>query len=285
MIYFVYNHIFVLHQNIHGLINKSDMLTVCLEELRDSNKSIDILCITEHNMTSGDVTNLNIPNYRLASYFCRDNRHGGSCILIGYKLNFITLKHINKLSVSNVIELCAVEIVQHNITVVCVYRPPKYDTLSFEIFFNKLHVVLSSLCTKKKKVIICGDLNINTLESSKRANDFINILSCYNIRLHFKEPTRSASGTCLDNIAHNFGRCMGVVTELGLSDHFAQILQCPVKKTSTLNYWFIMRRDYSLENRNKFIDSLRKLSFAEITSIIVRPLSYYRFDSIFFLVV
>lgn len=36
-----------MHQNINGLINKSDMLSVCLDESATDGLKVDILCITE----------------------------------------------------------------------------------------------------------------------------------------------------------------------------------------------------------------------------------------------
>lgn len=56
--FFVYNSICILHQNINGLISKSDLLTVCLGDIEEIGKNIDTLCFTEHNMKPEDIDRL-----------------------------------------------------------------------------------------------------------------------------------------------------------------------------------------------------------------------------------
>lgn len=141
---------YILHQNIDGLINKSDMLTVALDELTSDNKSVDVLCITEHNMTSNDVSNLNVANYKLATCFCRNGRYGGSCILIKNSHKYIVLEDINKLSIPNVIECSAIELPEHQIYVICIYRPPskKNGNILFYKFLNQLDKILLKFVLK-----------------------------------------------------------------------------------------------------------------------------------------
>lgn len=124
-----------------GLINKSDMLTVSLDELAEEGKSVDVLCITEHNMTSDDVNNLNLTNYKLASYFSRDKRYGGSCILIKNRHKYKSLEEINKLSIPNVIECSAIELIEHQICVLCLYRPPNKKITTFNFFLSQLDII------------------------------------------------------------------------------------------------------------------------------------------------
>lgn len=104
-----------MHQNINGLVNKSDMLSVCLDELATDGMKVDILCITEHNMRKGDEDYLQIPNFVLGSYFMRGSRHGGSCILIKNGLRFRGLDDINKMSIISIIECSAIELTDHKI--------------------------------------------------------------------------------------------------------------------------------------------------------------------------
>lgn len=73
-----------------------------------------------------------------------------------------------------------------------------------------------------------------------------------------------ASKTCLDNILHDMKGCKGDVIELALSDHSAELLKCPVRKTCMMNFWYQERRDYSAGNRHKFINCIRSLSFSEV---------------------
>lgn len=73
----------ILHQNIAGLLSKSDTLLIHLEELRNKNILVDVLCITEHFMSEGQELFLNFPNYTLAACYSRNTRQrGGACILV-----------------------------------------------------------------------------------------------------------------------------------------------------------------------------------------------------------
>lgn len=66
----------VLHENINGLINKSDLLTVCLDEMNEIGKRIDVLCFTERNMIPNDTCFLRIPEFSIAAYYTRNSRDG-----------------------------------------------------------------------------------------------------------------------------------------------------------------------------------------------------------------
>lgn len=263
----MHNKLTVLHQNINGLINKSDELLLNLDQLKTGTQGspIDVLCITEHNMIADDSDLLHIQNYTLASSYYRKNRHGGSCILIHNNHKFKVLKHVENLSTANVLECSCIELTQHNIIILCVYRVPKYTNNAYDSFFSALDKILHTICcNSKKKVIICGDFNIDMLIKNKNSNGFLNILHSYNMKVEINQPTRLASGTCLDNIFHNITGSYSKVIDFALSDHSAQLMNFPVKSFCTLNYWYKFQRDYSDENINKFRECLGAISFNEI---------------------
>lgn len=170
MTFFVYKHIKILHQNINGLLAKSDIMTVCLDDLKEAGKDIDVLCFTEHNMTNQDTELLNIPNFTLATYFSRDKREGGSCILVRRNLKFSNITSVKRYFVPNVIECCAIELIDHDLIILCIYRVPKKKEKKyyFDIFFNNLNDILNLLISKStKKVAVCGDFNIDLLTRNK----------------------------------------------------------------------------------------------------------------------
>lgn len=53
-----------------------------------------------------------------------------------------------------------------------------------------------------------------------------------------------------------------VSREFALSDHTAQILACPVRKTYSITHWYKFRRGYSNENVEKFINCLKALTIS-----------------------
>lgn len=157
----MYNKINVLHQNINGLISKSDLLSLHLNELACNNKLVDVLCITEHNMKEGDDIHLYIPNYTLATLYVRNNRRGGSCILVNIKHKYKIL-NLKEYCCPSVLEGCAIELIDHRITILCIYRSPKFKMDAINSFFNQFEGILQKLCNNNKnKVLICGDFNID----------------------------------------------------------------------------------------------------------------------------
>lgn len=263
--FFVNKHVNIFHQNIDGLISKADLLTVNLEKLSIKGTVIDIIGITEHNMIESDIYSLNVINYELATYSVRNTRSGGAAILVrnGHKFKVIDLDECN---VINAIECCGITLPEHNINIICVYRKAKYDIKTYDIFFKNLDKLLRKLCYGKRQTIICGDFNIDRLKSNRFSNDFEDLLMSYNLKLTFNTPTRISSGTCLDNFAHNIRGCKSEVVELALSDHTGQILRCPVKNYSVLDYWYSQKQDYNIDNLNKFKEHLSSLSFSEVYS-------------------
>lgn len=250
-----------MHQNIAGLINKADQLLLHLLEFQNR---IDVICVTEHFMETGYEDFLTIPNYKLAACYSRDTKRGGACILIKNEHQYRELEDIKKLSIQGAFECCAIELIQHNIIIVCIYRIPKSNNL--EIFYSKLDILLPKICYKaRKNVIICGDFNINTLKKNRTSIEFTNYLLSYNLKLQIDQPTRLQSNTCIDNFAHNFSqKCIHDIIDLNMSDHTAQILKIPVKRTCTINSWNITARDYSYDNLMKFRLCLYPLSFCEV---------------------
>lgn len=245
-------------------MSKTDELTVCLEELKENGKNVDVICITEHNIKSGNETLLDIPNYKLAASFSRKTSKGGSCIIVKNGYQYKEIPDIKKLSIPGACELCAIELIDYRVIIVCIYRVPSYSNL--ESFFNILNNLLKIISrVNKKHIVLAGDFNINILEKNNITLEFECLLLNYNLRLEIQEPTRLKSGTCLDNFAHNLRKGQkSQVIEFALSDHTSQLLELPVKKVCILNYWRKRKRDYSEDNMLKFKKCLQCLTFSDI---------------------
>lgn len=268
----------VMHQNIAGLLNKLDLVTVHLENFRKSNECANILCFSETFVKKGDESNIQLYRYRLASIYCRQTqRRGGVCILVANYLQFKVIQICNSLSVEKSFECCGIEVSELNCYVICLYRTPDSN---INLFFNKLQILLHKLTSNfKKHIIIAGDFNIDTLTNSNATKEFKDILNNFNLKLHITDPTRQE--TCIDNIASNMMKTVSYLKHLNLSDHnTCQILkfesQCVVKKLPTYNY----KRNYCLENLNKFNECLRNLTWTEVTEEINVNSSFNKFHDI-----
>lgn len=234
-----------------------------LTELSQSNKDVDVLCLSETFIQKGCEANLKLQGYDLASSFCRPKqRRGGVCILSKVGFECKNINSIDQLACPYHFECCGIEIAQHNLVIVCIYRTPKSNV---EIFFNKLNELLHNLSNHKfcKKLIICGDWNIDILKQNKNTFELLEILENHNIFVHIKKPTRNKS--CIDQVASNLQGIHAEVINLALSDHeTGQIITFPVCRKPTPIHWFETRRDYSSENIDKFCECLSHLSFSEV---------------------
>lgn len=187
-----------MHQNIAGLISKSDELAICLDELKsDNNVNVDVICITEHNIRSSFENNFAMSNYQLATSFCRlDMSKGGACIIVRNGLEFKELPEIKSLSITGTFECCAIELILYKIVIVCIYRIPK--NIHLDVFFTTLDSILQKLRKKQyKHIVIAGDYNINMLSPNSTTRRLENLLLSYNLELALKQPTRLSSQTCI----------------------------------------------------------------------------------------
>lgn len=211
--------------------------------------------------------NLVIPNYTLASCFCRrDSKRGGACILIRNEHKWIELKKISNFSITGIFECCAVVLTNYNIAILCVYRVPKLN--NFNIFMDSFKKALIELSRKHyQNILVAGDFNVDILKRNNFTLDFECLLLSFDLKLALRQPTRLKSQTCIDNFAHNFKKsCITEVIDLALSDHTSQLIKCPISNINLLKSWRVMRRDYSADNIEKFTNILGCISFSEVYS-------------------
>lgn len=251
----------ILHQNIQGITSKVNEL----ETLVNTHK-LDILCFSEIFIKHSNINKLQIAGYRLADSFCRSKSRGGVCIYVKNELNFKKLDSISYLSMELNFECCGIILPELNYVVICIYRTPNSN---FEIFIKTLETLLYKVTLRsrfaRKRIIILGDFNINTLENNQKAEIFRNLLLKYNVTLTLNEPTRITlkSQTCIDNIITNLKSYTAKVAHLGLSDHSAQIIEIPCCKSYDEKYWYICKS--SIDSYMKiFLKYISQVSFSEV---------------------
>lgn len=139
---------------------------VGLDKLERSGKLIDVLCFTEHNMINSDLKLLNIPNFMIASCYARSNRKGGACILVRNDHQFKEIKSVTKYFITNVIEGCAIELTEHNVVILCIYRVPKNKNKNraqyYDIFLNNLNDILNLFIYNTKKKSLFAEISTLT---------------------------------------------------------------------------------------------------------------------------
>lgn len=173
------------------------------------------------------------------------------------------MPEVSKLSEACVFECCGVELYKYDVILVCLYRTPSSN---IQTFFHKLDTLLLNLCRfTRKKLILCGDINIDLLKICKEVTEYKHILESYNLESYITTATRitDSMDTCIDHITSNIENGIGAVHDLGLSDHTAQTFSWVVqqRRTAPLKWWYELRRDVCSENRNKFLNCISSLTF------------------------
>lgn len=193
----------VLHQNIAGLYAKLDTLELALQELADQNRDVDILCFSETFIPRGSEFNIKFNNFKLASAYCRDSKRGGTCILVNKHFVTKNIQYASDMSVKLRFECCGVEIVGMNLVVLCIYRIPEQTRSYIYTFLYNLEKLLNYVTEKykRKKVVICGDWNIDLMKPNSFTRDLLDTLESYNFQAHIQLPTRQHSS--IDQIASN----------------------------------------------------------------------------------
>ena len=83
------NSLRIFHQNIRGLVRKSNELLFSLTP-----DPPQVLCLSEHHLRIEELTSLNLDSYTLGAQFCRQKfKQGGFCIYISkdFQFSFINL--------------------------------------------------------------------------------------------------------------------------------------------------------------------------------------------------
>ena len=163
-----------------------------------------MLCFTEHWLNCHKIHAININNFTLANAFCRKNSdNGGSCIFVEQGVMKKELNSLNGLGEEKSFELSVIElVVRYAFIVIRICRSPdgKIDT-----FFNKLEMTMQKLTVKHKTLILCGDWNINFLQTSPHTRELNNLLLWYNLKHTVNVPNRitKTTATLLDVVTTN----------------------------------------------------------------------------------
>jgi hypothetical protein len=136
---------------------------------------------------------------------------------------------------------------------IAIYRIPNKPITEFNTHIKEN---LFTKFSKREKVIIMGDLNINLINTKKlkpQENEFLNIMKEHGFKMQIKnEATRFPSGTLLDNCFVNFNKgSVSQVINYPISDH------CPILYSFDANvpkqFTTIKFRDFSVQKTDGFM--------------------------------
>jgi exonuclease III len=183
----------VFHQNIRGLLNKTEELISSL-----SPDFPQVLCLTEHHLKHFEIDFVCVDQYKLGAKFCRESfKSGGVSTFVHDTLQFTNI-NLDEFCKEQDIEACAVKInlLSLTICIISIYRSPMGN------FLHTLDTILNFLNNNTIEIIICGDFNINYLNDNDKTNKLDNLLLSYNFYSTVNFPTRihNNSVTSIDNI-------------------------------------------------------------------------------------
>jgi hypothetical protein len=87
-------------------------------------------------------------------------------------------------------ELAAVELLDIKLVIGCIYRSPKSD---IEEFLNKFEIVIQN---HNKRLIMCGDWNVNLCQNNSNLFKLLGVLEMYNLTKRITAPTRITKTSC-----------------------------------------------------------------------------------------
>lgn len=152
----------LLHINIRGLHNKSDEILIAV-----SPYSPQVICLTEHHLTTEQINTIRLDHYTLGASFCRQTyKHGGTCIYVLKDIPFHSI-NLDEFNTEKDIEICALRLslTLCNLTIICTYRS---STGNFNHFLNKVETVLNKLHKSSMELSVCGDFNVNYFNNNSR---------------------------------------------------------------------------------------------------------------------
>ena len=189
---------------------------------------------------------------------------GGCGFYVNSSLSFIPRPDLNikVLENNSEFESSWVEILNgsaKNMLIGVFYRHP---SLHDDVFNKKLKTTLRTIKKENKKVIICGDFNLNLLEfgNDDHTSNFLNLMLEFNYQPCITEPTRITNTnkpTLIDNIFINTleSPLSGNILEHVSYDHLPNFII--IEHEQTKNLTNIKKRDTKNFNENNFLDDLK----------------------------
>jgi hypothetical protein len=218
-----------------------------------------------------------INKFKLGNRFCRkDAKNGESCTFITEELNTKEVTYLKDLCAEKDFKLSVVELIDLNCLLICIYRSPNTD---IQNFIDKLEIVLEEVQQRRRKLVTCGDWNINSLNVNNHVQELQSLLLSHNLINAVTSSTRitNSSASLIDVMIINkqYNEHISELWNLGYSDHLAQVLKVSVDVPNYIPDEIITR--FSKYKVAKFNDTLNSELREGIYSANNLNESYYLF--------
>lgn len=193
----------------------------------------EVVCISGHWCVAEDILNLVIPGYKLVTHFSRSGHvHGAAAIYVHQQLRSKAFDKAICLSSEMDVEFCAVQLLDYNVMVVCVYRPS--TSHNFDVFFTRFERLMETLTVRSLHVCVLGDFSMDLVKDTVGlTGTFRDILDSFHLRICITEPTRG--DRCIDNVFTTLPATLSNASVISpaLSDH--QVLLFEMSIVSLIN--------------------------------------------------
>ena len=256
-----------LHLNISSLPFHIDELKPLINSLK---YKPEVIGISESRLktTQESITDIGLEGYSI-EHTPTEASNGGALLYINSNNTYKKREDLQVYKPRQ-LESVFVEIIhplEKNTLVGCLYRHPCMTINEFNN--NYLNTLLERLSYENKNIILMGDFNINLLnyDCSPDISFFLDNM-CSNALFPFiTQPTRvtSRSKTIIDNIFINFDSqdiVSGNLT-VSISDHMAQFIQIPNRKTPSFPKR-IYKRCFKKFDNNNFKRDIEKVNWANL---------------------
>lgn len=227
----------------------------------------DFLLFTEHWQESEQIEQIKLKNFSLLSSFCRsEHSHGGVAIYESDNCKYqCSVLNLSDYCVEGILECVGFKIVDFNVVISVIYRPPKGN---FKHFLSLFYDLLTYLQKASTFFIVGGDFNINFLVPSFNLSIMSDIVASFNSEFVIEAPTRVSvnSSSCIDNVLTNNNKffCAKVV-DLHLSDHLSLFvtINLPSKEINKPTQ-FEFKRIFSKTNKDRFITCIKNENWQKV---------------------
>jgi exonuclease III len=167
------------------------------------------------------INMVEINKFKLGNRLCRrEAKNGGSCVVVREELNTKEVTYLKDLCAEKDFELSAVELIDLDCLLICMYGSPSTD---IQNFIDKLEILLEKVQERRKKLIICGDWNINFPHVNDQVQELQSLLLSRNLINAVTSLTRitKSSASLIDVMIINkrYNEYLLEVWNLGYSDH------------------------------------------------------------------
>jgi hypothetical protein len=231
-----------------------------------------IVALSETWLTCNNYQCHSLPGYNMESNFRTGKTGGGVSLLIKESFDYVLR---DDLSVFNAnLESLFIEIPQHQcsllkkgILIGVIYRPPG---LNVDDFTSILSSILDILKSENKLVYLCGDFNINLLQSDTHlpTANFIDVLYSASFFPFITKPTRitETTATLIDNIFCNniqqYVHTNGILCN-DITDHYP-VFSINQGIPMLSRHKYIKTRSINQSNKTMFIEKISAVDWSVV---------------------